>query len=99
MGKRSQNHCWQQFSIVAMEPPHSMDADAVRDEKLRVLRALKPIDPRDISRVAVRGQYHAGVIKGTAVPAYSTEHGVKPASTTETFVALKVEIENWRWAG
>ena len=94
-----QNHLLQLLSIVAMEPPHSMDADAVRDEKLRVLRALKPIDPRDISRVAVRGQYHAGVIKGTAVPAYSSEHGVKPSSTTETFVALKVEIENWRWAG
>ncbi|WP_374121833.1 glucose-6-phosphate dehydrogenase [Paraburkholderia phenoliruptrix] len=94
-----QNHLLQLLSIVAMEPPHSMDSDSVRDEKLRVLRALKPIDPRDISKVAVRGQYHAGVIRGTAVPAYATEHGVKPDSATETFVALKVEIENWRWAG
>jgi glucose-6-phosphate 1-dehydrogenase len=82
-----------------MEPPHSMDSDSVRDEKLRVLRALKPIDPRDISRVAVRGQYHAGVIKGASVPGYATEKGVRPDSRTDTFVALKVEIENWRWAG
>jgi glucose-6-phosphate 1-dehydrogenase len=94
-----QNHLLQLLSIVAMEPPHSMDSDSVRDEKLRVLRALKPIDPRDISKVAVRGQYHAGVVRGTAVPAYATEPGVKPESTTETFVALKVEIDNWRWAG
>ncbi|WP_323072755.1 glucose-6-phosphate dehydrogenase [Mycetohabitans endofungorum] len=94
-----QNHLLQLLSIVAMEPPHSMGADAVRDEKLRVLRALKPVEPRDISRVAVRGQYHAGVVKGAAVPAYVTEHGVSASSTTETFVALKAEIENWRWAG
>ncbi|GAB2913567.1 glucose-6-phosphate dehydrogenase [Paraburkholderia jirisanensis] len=94
-----QNHLLQLLSIVAMEPPLSMDSDSVRDEKLRVLRALKPIDPRDISRVAVRGQYHSGVIRGAAVPAYATESGVRPDSTTETFVAVKVEIENWRWAG
>ncbi|RZF28866.1 glucose-6-phosphate dehydrogenase [Paraburkholderia sp. UYCP14C] len=94
-----QNHLLQLLSIVAMEPPHSMDSDSVRDEKLRVLRALKPIDPQEIGKVAVRGQYHSGVIRGNAVPAYATEHGVKPDSSTETFVALKVEIENWRWAG
>ncbi|MFC0397947.1 glucose-6-phosphate dehydrogenase [Paraburkholderia rhizosphaerae] len=94
-----QNHLLQLLSIVAMDPPHSMDSDSVRDEKLRVLRALKPIDPRDISRVAVRGQYHAGVIRGASVPAYAAEAGVRPESTTETFVALKAEIENWRWAG
>ncbi|SPB16033.1 glucose-6-phosphate 1-dehydrogenase [Caballeronia novacaledonica] len=94
-----QNHLLQLLSIVTMEPPHSMDSDSVRDEKLRVLRALKPVDERDISRVAVRGQYHAGVVRGAAVPAYATEPGVRPDSTTETFVALKVEIENWRWAG
>jgi glucose-6-phosphate 1-dehydrogenase len=94
-----QNHLLQLLSIVTMEPPHSMDSDSVRDEKLRVLRALKPVDERDISRVAVRGQYHAGVIRGTQVPAYVTEKGVRPDSATETFVALKVEIENWRWAG
>jgi len=94
-----QNHLLQLLSIVAMEPPHSMDSDSVRDEKLRVLRALKPVDTGDISKVAVRGQYHAGSIRGQAVPGYATEKGVKPDSRTETFVALKVEIENWRWAG
>jgi glucose-6-phosphate 1-dehydrogenase len=94
-----QNHLLQLLSIVAMEPPHSMDSDSVRDEKLRVLRALKPIDPRDIGKVAVRGQYHSGGIRGTSVPAYATEPGVKANTNTETFVALKVEIENWRWAG
>ncbi|RQH09815.1 glucose-6-phosphate dehydrogenase [Paraburkholderia dinghuensis] len=94
-----QNHLLQLLSIVAMEPPHSMDSDSVRDEKLRVLRALKPLDADDINKVAVRGQYHAGVSRGQAVPAYATEPGVKPDSRTETFVALKVEIENWRWAG
>ncbi|CAH2776436.1 MAG: Glucose-6-phosphate 1-dehydrogenase (EC [uncultured Paraburkholderia sp.] len=94
-----QNHLLQLLSIVAMEPPHSMDSDSVRDEKLRVLRTLKPINPLDIGKVAVRGQYHSGVIRGNAVPAYATEPGVKQNSTTETFVALKVEIENWRWAG
>jgi glucose-6-phosphate 1-dehydrogenase len=94
-----QNHLLQLLSIVAMEPPHSMDADAVRDEKLRVLRALKPIDTRDIGKMAVRGQYHAGGIAGHQVPGYLNEPGVKADSTTETFVALKVEIENWRWAG
>jgi glucose-6-phosphate 1-dehydrogenase len=94
-----QNHLLQLLSIVTMEPPHSMDSDSVRDEKLRVLRALKPVDPRDISKMAVRGQYHAGTIKGVSVPAYATEKGVRPDSHTETFVALKVEIENWRWAG
>ena len=94
-----QNHLLQLLSIVAMEPPHSMDSDSVRDEKLRVLRALKPVDRNDIGKVAVRGQYHAGTIRGQAVPGYATESGVKPDSRTETFVALKVEIENWRWAG
>ncbi|NUY03010.1 glucose-6-phosphate dehydrogenase [Paraburkholderia youngii] len=94
-----QNHLLQLLSIVAMEPPHSMDSDSVRDEKLRVLRALKPVDSQEIGKVAVRGQYHSGVIRGNTVPAYATEHGVKPDSSTETFVALKVEIENWRWAG
>ncbi|MBB5408114.1 MULTISPECIES: glucose-6-phosphate dehydrogenase [unclassified Paraburkholderia] len=94
-----QNHLLQLLSIVAMEPPHSMDSDSVRDEKLRVLRALKPVEPQEIGKVAVRGQYHSGVIRGNTVPAYATEHGVKPDSSTETFVALKVEIENWRWAG
>ncbi len=94
-----QNHLLQLLAIVAMEPPHALDTDSVRDEKLRVLRALKPLAPADVSKVAVRGQYAQGVIRGESVPAYKTEKGVKPDSQTETFVALKVEIENWRWAG
>jgi glucose-6-phosphate 1-dehydrogenase len=94
-----QNHLLQLLSIIAMEPPQSMDADAVRDEKLRVLRALKPVRGEQIRQSVVRGQYHAGAIKDTSVPAYSAEPGVGHGSTTETFVALKAEIENWRWAG
>ncbi|RDJ99687.1 glucose-6-phosphate dehydrogenase [Paraburkholderia lacunae] len=94
-----QNHLLQLLSIVAMEPPQSMDADAVRGEKLRVLRALKPLQAHEIRENVVRGQYHAGAIKGTPVPSYLAEPGVKPESTTETFVALKAEVDNWRWAG
>ena len=94
-----QNHLLQLMSIVAMEPPRSMDADAVRDEKLRVLRALKPVLGEQIRQSVVRGQYHAGAINGVSVPAYHAEPGVRPESRTETFVALKVEVENWRWAG
>ena len=94
-----QNHLLQLLSIIAMEPPQSMDADAVRDEKLRVLRALKPVLGEQIRRSVVRGQYHAGAIKDASVPAYHAEPGVRRDSTTETFVALKAEVENWRWAG
>jgi glucose-6-phosphate 1-dehydrogenase len=94
-----QNHLLQLLSIVAMEPPHSMNADSVRDEKLRVLRSLKPVEPHEISKMAVRGQYHGGMLRGAAVPAYRGEPGVARDSNTETFVALKVEIDNWRWAG
>ncbi len=94
-----QNHLLQLLAIVAMEPPHSMESHCVRNEKLRVLNALKPILPDQIEQSVVRGQYQAGLIKGNAVPAYNTELGVRKDSTTETFVALKVEIENWRWAG
>ncbi|WP_043288818.1 glucose-6-phosphate dehydrogenase [Paraburkholderia oxyphila] len=94
-----QNHLLQLLSIIAMEPPRSMDADAVRDEKLRVLRALKPVLGDEIRHNVVRGQYHAGAIKGASVCAYHAEQGVGQGSTTETFVALKAEVENWRWAG
>ncbi|MFX1675113.1 glucose-6-phosphate dehydrogenase [Paraburkholderia sp. A2WS-5] len=94
-----QNHLLQLLAIIAMEPPRSMDADAVRDEKLRVLRALKPVLGDEIRQNVVRGQYHAGAIKNTSVCAYHAEAGVSQGSTTETFVALKAEVENWRWAG
>lgn len=92
-----QNHILQLLCLVAMEPPTSMDADAVRDEKLKVLQALTPIDERNVDRVTVRGQYAAGASAGGAVKAYAEEVG--NGTLTETFVSIKAEIANWRWAG
>ncbi len=94
-----QNHLLQLLCIVAMEPPASDDADAIRDEKLKVLRCLRPIAPHEINQLVVRGQYRAGVIGTQAVPAYVDEKNVAPDSRTETFVAIRAEIDNWRWAG
>jgi glucose-6-phosphate 1-dehydrogenase len=94
-----QNHLLQLLCITAMEPPARLDPDAVRDEKVKVLRALKPIVGNHISDNVVRGQYDAGVADGKPVPRYRDEPGVHPKSMTETFVAVKVEIDNWRWAG
>ena len=95
-----QNHMLQLLCLVAMEPPASDDADALRDEKLKVLRSLKPIANGDVSRMTVRGQYRGVKSETTSVASYQDElpEG-KKGSQTETFVALKVEIENWRWAG
>jgi glucose-6-phosphate 1-dehydrogenase len=93
-----QNHLLQLLCIVAMEPPTSIDPDAVRDAKLQVLRALKPFSEADARSKSVRGQYRAGAIAGQPVPGYLEEPGIPAASHTETFVALKVEIANWRWA-
>ncbi|GGF65514.1 glucose-6-phosphate 1-dehydrogenase [Azorhizobium oxalatiphilum] len=93
-----QNHILQLLCLVAMEPPVSMDADAVRDEKLKVLKALVPIDEKSAPHLTVRGQYRAGASAGGAVSGYLDELG-SPESNTETFVALKAEIANWRWAG
>jgi len=93
-----QNHLLQLMCLVAMEPPPSMDADAVRDEKLKVLRALAPINLDNVGECTVRGQYAAGAIATGAVPGYLDEiEGGK--SKTETFVAIKANIQNWRWAG
>ena len=94
-----QNHILQLLCLVAMEPPTSLDADAVRDEKLKVLRALKPITGKRVAKKTVRGQYRAGASNGSTVPAYLEEIGGEHESRTETFVALKAEIENWRWSG
>jgi glucose-6-phosphate 1-dehydrogenase len=94
-----QSHLLQLLSIIAMEPPVAGDADAVRNEKLKVLHALKPITGKAIDTHTVRGQYKSGTVKGKTIPGYLQEHGVAPDSRTETFVALKVEIETWRWAG
>jgi glucose-6-phosphate 1-dehydrogenase len=92
-----QNHLLQLLCLVAMEPPNAFNADAVRDEKLKVLEALRPIADRDIAEKTVRGQYAAGAVDGAAVPGYDGELG--RASQTETFVVAKAEVETWRWAG
>lgn len=94
-----QNHLLQLLCILAMEPPASSAADAVRDEKLKVLRALRPIGEAEALIKTTRGQYRAGSITGQAVAGYRDEPGVPTNSTTETFVALKAEIDTWRWAG
>ncbi|MBB5208739.1 glucose-6-phosphate dehydrogenase [Chiayiivirga flava] len=93
-----QNHLLQLLCMVAMEPPATLNADAVRDEKLKVLRALRPIDAGNAAALTVRGQYRAGAAAGKAVPGYAEELG-RSDSRTETFVALKAEIGNWRWGG
>ncbi|THF58964.1 glucose-6-phosphate dehydrogenase [Ollibium composti] len=92
-----QNHILQLLCLVAMEAPSSMDADAVRDEKLKVLRALKRINGNEAPKLTVRGQYRAGASAGGPVEGYVEELG--HGSDTETFVAIKAEIANWRWAG
>jgi glucose-6-phosphate 1-dehydrogenase len=94
-----QNHALQLLCALAMEPPINSHADAIRDEKLKVLRALKPWTTETLGQHVVRGQYSAGNVNGQAVPGYREEVGVNPNSHTETFVALRTEIANWRWAG
>ncbi|NNF67369.1 MAG: glucose-6-phosphate dehydrogenase, partial [Gammaproteobacteria bacterium] len=93
-----QSHLLQLLCIIAMEPPPGIEADVVRDEKLKVLRALRPITGKNVDKYVVRGQYQAGAVDGQPVPAYADEPGVKENSETETFVALKAYIDNWRWA-
>ena len=94
-----QNHALQLLTMIAMEPPSRNDADAIRDEKLKVLRSLKPFTPESVARDVVRGQYRAGNVDGKAVPGYLDEVKVPPGSHAETFVALRTEVQNWRWAG
>jgi glucose-6-phosphate 1-dehydrogenase len=94
-----QNHLLQLLCLVAMEPPVSLDREAVRDEKLKTLRALVPIGIEDVAQKTVRGQYRAGAIAGEPVRGYLDEAGVSADSATETFVAVKAELRNWRWAG
>jgi glucose-6-phosphate 1-dehydrogenase len=93
------NHIMQLLSLTAMESPVSFHADAVRDEQAKVLRAIQPLDSEEVLQRSVRGQYGEGVIGGQRVPGYRTEPGVAPESRTETFAALKVSIDNWRWVG
>jgi glucose-6-phosphate 1-dehydrogenase len=94
-----QNHLLQLLALVAMEPPAAFDDRAVRDEKVKVLRALRPVAPGEGASRTVRGQYTSGYIEGHAVPGYRDEDGVKDDSRTETFVALKCFVDNWRWEG
>jgi glucose-6-phosphate 1-dehydrogenase len=92
------NHLMQLISLTAMEPPVSFAADAVRDEQAKVLHAISPFSPEAVLNRAVRGQYGEGEINGKHVPAYRAEPHVAPTSTTETFAAMKLSIDNWRWA-
>ena len=94
-----QNHLLQVLSLVAMEPPTTLDADSIRDEKLKVLKALRPIDQSNYQQSTVRGQYIDGFVNGVAVPGYLSEPDANERSKTETFVAIKAHIDNWRWAG
>jgi glucose-6-phosphate 1-dehydrogenase len=94
-----QNHALQLLTMIAMEPPSTNDADAIRDEKLKVLRSLKPFTPEAVARDVVRGQYKAGNVGGKRVPGYLEEAKVPAGSTCETFVALRTEVQSWRWAG
>ena len=94
-----QNHALQLLTMIAMEPPSSNDADAIRDEKLKVLRSLKPFTRDSVMRDVVRGQYKAGTVEGRPVPGYLDEDKVPAGSTCETFVAMRTEVQNWRWAG
>jgi glucose-6-phosphate 1-dehydrogenase len=94
-----QNHLLQILSLLAMEPPADLSADSIRDEKLKVLKALSPINRFNIKEKTVRGQYSDGFLEGVPVPGYLKEPGAKVNSNTETFVAIKAEIDNWRWSG
>jgi glucose-6-phosphate 1-dehydrogenase len=92
------NHIMQLISLTAMEPPVSFRANAVRDEQAKILHAIQPLSSEDVLSKTVRGQYGEGVMNGQRVPAYRSEAGVPPDSRTETFVAMKLMIDNWRWA-
>ena len=94
-----QNHLLQILSLLAMEPPADLSANSIRAEKLKVIKALSPIEKTNINEKTVRGQYTDGFIGDVAVPGYLNEEGANTDSNTETFVAIKVEIDNWRWSG
>ncbi|MEQ8818695.1 MAG: glucose-6-phosphate dehydrogenase [Sumerlaeia bacterium] len=94
-----QNHLLQLLSLVAMEPPASLDAESLRDEKVRVLRALPKMTPEEVAARVVRGQYGPGSMNGKEVKGYRQEERVNPESVTETYVALRLNVNNWRWAG
>jgi len=93
------NHMMQLLTLIAMESPISFHADGVRHEQAKVLHSIQPLDSEDVLQRSVRGQYGEGTADGEHVPAYRNEPGVSPESRTETFVALKLNIDNWRWVG
>lgn len=92
------NHIMQLISLTAMEPPISFQADAVRDEQAKILHAIQPLSSEEVLTKTVRGQYGDGIVEGQRIPAYRAEPDVPPDSRTETFVAMKLQIDNWRWA-
>ncbi|MBI4659802.1 MAG: glucose-6-phosphate dehydrogenase [Verrucomicrobia bacterium] len=94
-----QNHLLQVLSLIAMEPPVSLDAEAIRDEKVKVLRSIRPLNSNDVNKQVVRGQYFAGMLDGQLRPGYRQESRVKSDSNVETYVALKLFLDNWRWSG
>ena len=94
-----QNHMMQLLTLVAMEPPAAFDAQAVRDEKAKILRAIKPFTAAEVAQNVVRGQYGPGAIFGKPVPGYRQEQGIPPNSTNETYVAGRFFVDNWRWSG
>jgi glucose-6-phosphate 1-dehydrogenase len=95
----AENHLMQLLALVAMEPPAALTAKDLHDEKLKVFRSLEPMSESDVDRWVVRGQYGPGRIDGKPVPGYREEQGVDPKSSTESYVALRVKVDNWRWAG
>ena len=94
-----QNHMLQLLSLVAMEPPVDLDPDSIHDEKVKVLKSIAPITGSRVATETVRGQYEKGIVEGTEAPGYRQEEGVAPASCTETFAAIRVFLDSWRWAG
>ncbi len=94
-----QNHLLQVLSLIAMEPPTRLDTENIREEKLKVLRSLRPVTAENVQEDTVRGQYTAGFVGDSKVPGYLEEEGARKESATETFVALKAHIDNWRWSG
>ena len=94
-----QNHMLQVLALVAMEPPVSLEAESIRDEKVKLLKSIRALKPEDVARQVVRGQYFAGLVDGQPQPGYRQETKVKPDSNVETYAALKLFIDNWRWSG
>lgn len=94
-----QNHLFQVMCLVAMEPPISLEAEAIRDEKLKILKSIRPVTPENLEKHAVRGQYGPGFLAGSRIPGYRQEAGVEPDSITPTFAAMKIYLDTWRWQG